>query len=51
MGAADWIAIILIAFAVFCAVSFMIRNRKNGKGCSGCPYSGECSNKCKKEER
>ncbi|MGN0553795.1 MAG: FeoB-associated Cys-rich membrane protein [Oscillospiraceae bacterium] len=51
MGVADWIAIALIAFAVFCAVYFMIKNKKCGKGCSGCPYSGECSRKSEKEER
>ncbi|MGN1306030.1 MAG: FeoB-associated Cys-rich membrane protein [Oscillospiraceae bacterium] len=42
MGTADWIALTLIGFAVFCAVFYMIKSRKNGKGCSGCPYSGSC---------
>lgn len=45
MGIADWIAIILIAAAVFCAVYYMIKKKKDG--CIGCPYSGEC----KKNER
>ncbi|MGN0603612.1 MAG: FeoB-associated Cys-rich membrane protein [Oscillospiraceae bacterium] len=51
MNIADWIAIALIAFAVFGAVYFMIKNKKCGKGCSGCPYSEECSRKSKKEDR
>lgn len=46
MNTADWIAITLIAFAVFCAMFFMIKKKKNGKGCSGCPYSSKCSHEC-----
>lgn len=45
MGIADWIAIIMIAIAVFCAVYYMIKKKKDG--CIGCPYSEEC----KKNER
>lgn len=42
MGTADWIALGFIGLAVFCAVFYMIKSRKNGKGCSGCPYSESC---------
>ncbi|MGN0600023.1 MAG: FeoB-associated Cys-rich membrane protein [Oscillospiraceae bacterium] len=51
MGTADWIALALIGLAVFCAVFYMIKSRKSGKGCSDCPYSGSCgksSDKIKK---
>lgn len=33
MGLADWIALALIGFAVVCAVIYMIKSRKSGKGC------------------
>lgn len=49
MGIADWITLALIGLAVVCAVIYMIKSRKNGKGCSGCPYSGSCVQKCKKD--
>lgn len=51
MGLADWIALALIGFAVVCAVIYMIKNRKSGKGCSGCPYSGSCGQKCDKNKK
>lgn len=51
MGLADWIALALIAFAAVCAVIYMIKSRKSGKGCSGCPYSGNCGQKCNKNKK
>lgn len=51
MGLADWIAFALIGFAVACAVIYMIKSRKNKKGCSGCPYSGSCGQKCDKTKK
>ncbi len=43
MSIGDWIALSVIAFALICAVVYMVKNRK--KGCSGCPYSDTCGKK------
>lgn len=51
MSLADWIALALIGLAVICAVIYMIKSRKNGKSCAGCPYSGGCSRKCDKGKK
>lgn len=51
MGLADWTALALIGFAIVCAVIYMIKSRKSGKGCSGCPYSGSCGRKCNKNRK
>lgn len=39
------IIISVIALIIFGASFYIIREKKKGKKCIGCPYSGECSKK------
>ena len=43
MVLADWIVIAVIALAVGGAVAYLIRAKKKGRKCVGCPYSNNCS--------
>ncbi len=40
------IAIIAIVLVVGGAVAYLIRAKRRGQKCVGCPYSKECGNKC-----
>ncbi len=42
-------AIILIALIIVGALFYIIKAKKNGKKCIGCPYSNSCSKKSDKE--
>ena len=42
------IALILIAIVV-CIVVYLIRAKKRGQTCIGCPYSKQCWGKCNGE--
>ena len=44
-----WIDIAVIAFIVLCvggALAYIIKAKKSGKKCIGCPDSGSCSGHC-----
>ncbi len=41
----DVIAIIIIALIVVGALIYIIKSKKSGKKCIGCPYSCSCNNK------
>ena len=43
MGVPDIIALSIVALALFGAVFYILRSKKAGKKCIGCPYSGSCS--------
>lgn len=43
MNFPEIIAIIVIALVVGGAVAYIVKAKKGGKKCIGCPYSGECS--------
>lgn len=36
------IAIIAVAAIVFFAIRYIVKEKKKGKKCIGCPYAGEC---------
>ena len=36
------IAIIAVAAVVFFAVRYIVKEKKKGNKCIGCPYAGEC---------
>ena len=38
---------IIILVIVGLAAAYVIKEKKAGKKCIGCPYSGECAAKCK----
>ncbi len=45
----EWIDIILLSVIVLIvggAAAFIIRSKKKGKKCIGCPYSSACSGGC-----
>ena len=46
MGPTDIIAIILIALIVGGASFYIIRAKRRGQKCVGCPYSKQCSGGC-----
>ena len=47
MDFGEILAIILIAIIVGLATFYIIRKKKKGKKCIGCPYACECSKKAK----
>ena len=46
MTPAEIIALVVIALLVGGAVAYIIRAKKRGQKCVGCPYSKECGSKC-----
>ena len=42
MGSKDVIVIIIIGLIIGCALLYVIKAKKSGKKCIGCPYSGAC---------
>lgn len=46
MTPADIVAIVVIALVVGAAALYIIKAKKSGKKCIGCPDSGSCSGKC-----
>ena len=46
MGFPDIIAIVVIALIIGGAVAYIIKAKKSGKKCIGCPDSGSCSGNC-----
>jgi hypothetical protein len=45
MQVADIIVIAIIALMAIIATTYIIREKKKGKKCIGCPYSGSCGSK------
>jgi len=50
MSLADYVVLGMLAAAVACAVIYIIRRKKRGRGgCADCPYAGQCGDReCKK---
>lgn len=46
MTIADYIVLAIIALAIGGAVAYIIRAKKSGQKCIGCPYSKSCSGGC-----
>ncbi len=46
----DMIVIAVIALAVGGAAIYLIRAKKRGQKCAGCPYSGSCCSCSSKKE-
>ncbi|MBO5415990.1 MAG: FeoB-associated Cys-rich membrane protein [Clostridia bacterium] len=46
MGAVDYIAIAAIVLIVGAAVFYIVRAKKRGEKCVGCPHSKQCGGKC-----
>ena len=46
MSIVDYIAIAAIVLIVGAAVFYIVRAKKRGEKCVGCPYARECGGKC-----
>lgn len=47
---ADIIILVIIVIAIALAVGYIIKAKRSGKKCIGCPYSDSCTKKgCNKE--
>ena len=46
MGLIDWIVIAVIVLIVGGASAYIIKAKKSGKKCIGCPDGATCSGKC-----
>jgi len=46
MGIVDYIAIAAIVLVVGAAVFYIVRAKRRGAKCVGCPYANECGSKC-----
>ena len=46
MKPVDIIVLLVILLAVGGAIFYIIRTKKSGQKCVGCPYSKECSGNC-----
>ena len=43
MNLIDIIVLVIIAVLIGGAIAYIIRAKKRGQKCIGCPYSGQCS--------
>ena len=46
MGIVDYIAIAAIVLIVGAAVFYIVRAKKRGEKCVGCPYAKQCGENC-----
>jgi hypothetical protein len=46
MGLVDFIAIAAVALIIGGAVFYIIRAKKRGQKCIGCPYAKKCGSSC-----
>ena len=46
MGIVDYIAIAVILLVVGAAVFYIIRAKRRGEKCVGCPYAKQCGGAC-----
>ena len=46
MNVVDYIALAVIVLAVGAAIFYMIRAKRHGAKCVGCPYAKQCGKNC-----
>ena len=46
MGFVDYIAIAVIVLTLSAALFYIVRAKKRGEKCVGCPYARECGGNC-----
>ena len=49
MNVVDYIAIAVIALIVGASLYYIIRAKKRGEKCIGCPYAKQCAGSCSKK--
>jgi hypothetical protein len=42
MNAATIVSVIILVLIVFLAVRYIVKEKKKGNKCIGCPYAGDC---------
>lgn len=45
MNTSTVIAVIALAMILFLAIRYIVKEKKKGAKCIGCPYSGSCTKK------
>ena len=43
---ADFIVVAIVVVLLGAAVSYIIKEKKRGAVCIGCPHAGQCAKKC-----
>lgn len=46
MSPTDIIVIAITALIILGVVIYIVKQKKKGRGCIGCPYSKQCGGKC-----
>ena len=46
MGPVDYIAIAVIALIIGSAIFYIVRAKRRGEKCVGCPYAKQCGGNC-----
>ena len=46
MNPVEIIAVIAIVLIIGVAIAYIVKEKKRGNKCIGCPYAKECSNRC-----
>ena len=46
MNTPDIVAIIVIALVLAISIGYIVRAKRRGDKCVGCPYAKECGGKC-----
>ena len=47
MNPVEIIAVVALVLVIGGAVAYLVKEKKNGKKCVGCPYAKECGSKSK----
>ena len=50
MGVTDYIVIALILLSVGGAIAYIVRAKRRGDACIGCPYARQCGGHCRKPD-
>ena len=51
MSMENYIILAILAAIIGCIVFYLVRAKKKGQACVGCPYAKNCSGKCRQEPR
>ena len=46
MNPIDYLLLFIVLLATAAAIFAIVRSKKKGRACVGCPYSGNCANSC-----
>ncbi len=46
---ADIIIIVILVLIVVCIINYLVKAKKRGETCIGCPYAKQCSGSCNKK--